>query len=158
MGGVAHWFLPTRKRVGFHLECTVTRGYERKDDPKGPARQSGKVGSGDNAAFRGYINVPLSDEQKRAHDEWASSASMWERFSDEVAAGVNISVKREPGKGSFLASATQRDPASPNAGLVITARAKDAPTALTRLLFILTVLSRSPRWEDTQPLADPDRW
>lgn len=136
----------------------MARDYGKKDDPKGPNKQPGSVGKSDDAAFRGYINVPLSDEQKRNHDEWAASASMWERFSDEVASGVNISIKRERDKGSFLASATQRDSGSPNAGLVVTARAKDAPTALTRLLFILTVLSHHPRWEETQPLADPDRW
>lgn len=136
----------------------MKRGYESKDDPKRSPGKQNSVGGRDDAVFRGYINLNLSEEQKAGHDAWASSASMWERFADEVAGGVNISVKREPEKGSFLASGTQRDASSPNAGLVVTARAKDAPTALTRLLYTLTILSHKPRWEDTQPLADPDRW
>lgn len=136
----------------------MKRGYERKDDPKGSPGKQDQVGKSDDAPFRGYVNVNLSEEQKLAHDDWAASASMWERFGDEVANGVNVSVKRERGKGSFVASATQRDPASPNAGLCVTARGRDAATALTRLLFTLTVLSHKPRWEDTQPMADPDRW
>jgi hypothetical protein len=123
-----------------------------------PARKQGAVGAGDTAEFRGYINLNLSDEQKAAYDTWASSGSLWEALEAQVESGVNVSLKRDAKSGGFLASATQRDPLSPNAGLVVTARGKLAQVAWGRVLFCLTILSHSERWEDTQPLANPDRW
>jgi hypothetical protein len=123
-----------------------------------PPRKQGGVGKGYDAPFRGYINLNLSDEQKAAYDKWAASSSLWEALEFNVAAGVNISLKLDPKSEGFLASATQRAEASPNAGLVVTARGRDAATAWGRVLYCLTVLNRKERWEETQPVADPDRW
>lgn len=123
-----------------------------------PAGKHGKVGGVDDAEFRGYINVDLSVEQKGQYPAWAASGSYWEALQGFTEAGVNISLKRERKTGGYVASGTQRDPASVNAGLCVTARAKNASDALGRLLFILTYLSHADRWEDTQPVADPDRW
>lgn len=133
----------------------------RKGDTDGfqkSARKSDPVGGLDNAEFRGYINLELSDAQKQTYTAWATSASFWEALEGFTHDGVNISLKRERKTGGFIASATQRDPNSPNAGLCVTARGKDAATAWGRVLFCLTVLSKKGRWEDTQPLSNPDRW
>lgn len=123
-----------------------------------PAREPGKVGTSYDAAFRGYINLNLSEAQKAAYDTWAGSASLWEALEFHTGDGVNLSLKLDPKGAGFLASATQRRVSSPNAGLVVTARGRDATTAWGRVLYCLTVLSHSERWEDTQPLANPDRW
>lgn len=132
--------------------------YEDRNGKDKPARKQSEVGNAYDAAFRGYINLNLSDEQKEAYVKWAESASFWEALEFHTADGVNLSLKVEPKSGGFLASATQRRAGSPNAGLVVTARGKDASTAFGRVLYCLTVLSRKEKWEDTQPLADPDRW
>lgn len=131
--------------------------YARKNGVDKPTRKQGAVGK-DNAEFRGYINVNLSDEQKEYYLAWSESASFWESLDAFVTDGVNIALRREKGGESFLASATQRREDSPNAGLCVTARGRDPATAFGRVLFILTYLGRSERWEDVQPLADPDRW
>jgi hypothetical protein len=136
----------------------MKRDYASKDDPKGSTKSPHKVAGLDDAPFRGYINVELSAEQKDRLDEWVQTSSYWDTLESSLASGVNISCKREPTKGGFIASATQRDPTSPNAGLVVTARANEGVKALARLLFVLAFLFHKPRWEDTQPLADPDRW
>ena len=132
--------------------------YGDTDGSNKPTRKPGAVGGGMDAAFRGYINLQLSADQKAAYDEWSGSASLWEALEGFCADGVNLSLKLDPRNEGYLASATQRRAASPNAGLVVTARARDAGTALGRLLFTLTVLSHAERWEDMQPIADPDRW
>lgn len=120
----------------------------------------GGVGGGsvDNAEFRGYINLSLSDAEKAEWGAWSVTSDVWDCLDAQVAMGVNISTKREKGGESFLSSATQRDGTSPNAGLVVTARGRSAGVSLTRVLYCLVVLSRSERWEDTQKVADPDRW
>lgn len=123
-----------------------------------PAGKPGSVGAQHDAAFRGYVNLNLSDEQKGQYGAWSQGQGYFEILEASVESGVNLSLKLDPKGGGFLASATQRNPASPNAGLVVTARGRDAVTAWGRVLFILAILSHKPRWEDTQPMADPDRW
>lgn len=127
---------------------------------RAPRAKSFGVESGtkDNAEFRGYINLSLSDAEKAAWLAWSVTPDVWDCLIAQVAQGINISVKREKGGESFVGSATQRDATSLNAGLVVTARGRDAGVALTRVLYCLVVLSRAERWEDTQPVADPDRW
>jgi len=132
--------------------------YGEQNGKDKPVRKQGNVGGGYDAPFRGYINVALTDEQKAQYEVWSQSASYWESLEFNVADGVNISLKVDPKSSGFLASATQRRSGSPNAGLVVTARAKDASTALGRVVYILAVLGRKERWEDSHPLADPDRW
>lgn len=120
--------------------------------------KSGKVAAGYDAAFVGYVNVNLSDEQKATFDKWADSASVWDVLTASVSDGINLSLRIEPKSGGYLASATQRREDSPNAGLVATARAREPLVALLRLLFILAYLGRAERWTDLQPVANPDRW
>lgn len=123
-----------------------------------PTKKSGTLGEGYDAAFRGYVNINLTAEQKAAFDKWSGSASVTETLNAAVADGVNLSLKYEAKAKTFLASGTQRREGSPNAGLVVTARGSEPQKAFLRLLFTLAFLSRTPRWEDTQPVADPDRW
>jgi len=130
-------------------------------DTDGKQRIKGKgaaPGETYDAAFRGYVNLTLSEQQKDAYEAWSNSASFWDALEVHVADGVNVSVKIDPKSGGFIASATQRRVGSPNAGLVVTARGKEAVVAFGRVVFCLTVLSKNQRWEDTQPVADPDRW
>jgi len=133
----------------------------RTDDTDGSrntSRKRGKVGTGYDAPFKGYINLDLTVAQKESFPGWFSSASFPDTLDSNVADGVNLSLKWEPKKECFLASATQRREDSPNAGLVVTARADEPLKALGRVCFCLAVLGHKDRWEDTQPIANPDRW
>lgn len=134
----------------------------RYDDTDGGTgkhnRKSGKVVEGYDAVFRGYVNLNLTGEQKVAFDSWADSSSPWEALEAHVADGINISVKIDPKSSGYIASATQRRVDSPNAGLVVTARAAAASKALLRVLFCLVILSHAERWESLAPMSDPDRW
>lgn len=127
---------------------------------KAPKRRKNGTGGKEayDAAFVGYINLSLSDEEKSSFDAWAESASFWEALEVFPADGVHLSLKVDTRSGGYLASGTQRRSTSPNAGLVVTARAREAAKALGRLLFSLTVLSHYEKWEDRQTRADPDRW
>jgi len=133
-------------------------GYADKNGKERPANRAGKVGKGYDAPFRGYINLVLTDEQKEGWVKWSESASFWEGLAHHVSDGVNLAVKIDPKGAGALASATQRREDSPNAGLVVTARGADASVALSRVVYCLVLLGHKERWEDTQPLANPDRW
>lgn len=137
----------------------MTKGsYGSQNGVDKPRGKQGGLGAGDDAAFRGYINLSLSDEQKSTYDAWAASQAFWEALAFNIGSGVNLSLKRDKKTGGFQGSATQRDPSSPNAGLCVTARGSSAEVALGRTLFCLTILNHAERWEDIQPLANPDRW
>lgn len=131
--------------------------YARKNGvDKSPRKQSG-VGK-DDAPFRGYINLTLLPAEKEAFPEFAASDAVWSVLERHVADGENISIKRVKGEEGFLASATQRRADSVNAGLVVTARGREAAVAFLRLVYTLVLLERAESWEETQPMADPDRW
>jgi len=136
----------------------MKRGYEEKDAREKPSRKPGKVGEVHDAPFVGYINLQLDADQKASFDAWFASASFWDAYNYQVGDGINVAVKLDPKQEGFLASATQRRPSSPNAGLVVTARARQADIALGRLVYCLTILSHAEKWTDLQPVADPDRW
>lgn len=134
------------------------RKYGDQNGVDKPARKQNKVVDDYSAEFRGFINLALDEGQKSSYAGWAESASLWEALEYQVADGVTIFLRIDPKSDGFLASATQRRSASPNAGLVVTARGRDATTAWGRVLFCLTILSHKEKWEDVQPMADPDRW
>lgn len=132
--------------------------YEEKNGKDKPTRKPLPVGGGYNATFRGYVNLLLSPAEKELFDKWRESSSFWDMLQAAVEDGINISLKLDPKGSGYLASATQRRETSVNAGLVVTARARDAATAWGRLLFCLVILGKQERWEATQPISDPDRW
>lgn len=134
------------------------KSYADKNGKERSASGKGKVGAGNNAPFRGYINLNLSDEQKGQWAVWSEGGSFWDVLGYHVSDGVNLAVKIDPKGTGYLASATQRREDSPNAGLVVTARGQSPEVALSRVVYCLALLGHKERWEDTQPMADPDRW
>jgi len=122
------------------------------------AAKRGAVDKGDDAPFRGYINLNLTAEEKLAFAGWYTADVALSVLGVQVAGGVNVAVKPDPKGEGFLASATQRRRSSVNAGLCVTARAGSPELSLGRLTYILAILERSESWEETQPIADPDRW
>lgn len=136
----------------------MSKAYGDQNGKSKSSRKLGGVAGSDNADFRGYINLNLSQEQKADFSGWWETESPYVTLEACVADGVNLALKRDLKGDCFLGSATQRNPESPNAGLCVTARGTSASVAWSRLLYCLWFLSRSPRWEDTQPIADPDRW
>lgn len=124
-------------------------------------KSSGKpdqVATSHEATFRGFVNVDLSESDKRDFVIWSETAGWWDVFQSQSRDGVAISTKYSDKEKCFLSSGTQRRTSSPNAGLVVTARSAEPGKAFMRLLYILMMLGKKERWEFTQPIADPDRW
>lgn len=129
------------------------RAAEARDRKRG--RAASKIW---NAEFVGYINPELTEDEKETYDAWAASEGFWEALEAFPDDGINLSLKKEPKTGGFLASGTQRRPDSPNAGFVVTARGGAASTALGRLLFTLKILSHYEKWSERQKRPAADRW
>lgn len=132
--------------------------YATKNGKEKPVNKSRALGKAEEADFRGYINLNLSPEEKEAYLSWAEPNTVFTVLGNAVEDGVHLSVRGDRQTSGYIASATQRRASSPNAGLCVTMRASDPVKALGRLLYGLAILARSERWEDTVPLADPDRW
>lgn len=131
---------------------------DRAQDSREAKKAAARKGSGGEAEWRGYVNVELSAAQKAQFDDWAATGAPWDVLEEVGCAGVVVTVKVEKSGTGFIASATQRDTASLNAGLCVTARARTAGKAFMRLLFTLEVVGPSGDWTRGQPVADPDRW
>ena len=120
--------------------------------------ESGGVGLRLDAEFVGYINLQLTDEQRAGFDTWVAGASAVDALEYHTSIGINFALRVDPKSGGYLASATMRDSSSPNAGLCVTARAREALTAFWRVVFCVVILSHHEHWTDLQPVANPDRW
>lgn len=136
----------------------TTQKYGEQNGKDKPAAKRVSLGAAGEADFRGYVNLNLTAAQKSEWAVWAETGAVWLELDAAVRDGVVVSLKPDRKGGGFLASATQRRASSPNAGLVVTARGAEPTIALSRVVFCLALLGVKPRWEDTQPMADPDRW
>jgi len=129
----------------------------KDNDGGNAAGKPRKVGEAFDAEFKGFINLELSKAQRDQFVLWTEEVDLAERMGVHCTDGIVLSVKVDPKSGGFMASGTQRRVLSANAGLAVTARAKDPFTALWRLMFLLEILGGGS-WEDVQPVANPDRW
>jgi len=131
---------------------------DRKQSAREDARaRAAKKAQGD-AGWRGYVNVALTAGQKAEFLDWSRTPEGWEVLRAVVEDGCVVGVKGNPSGGGFLASVTQRNPDSVNAGLCVTARAAAPDVALFRVLYTVLFLGATTSWEDVAPVADPDRW
>jgi len=121
-------------------------------DARNRERQSGV------AEWRGFINVNLDASQKAQFDEWLHTDDPQAVLLDLVSKGCHVAIKLDGSAGTFMASITQRNPASVNAGLAVTARSSNPEKALWRAVFLIAVLGVDTDWNKGQPAADPDRW
>lgn len=131
---------------------------DRVQDAKEARKAAARKAAGGEADWRGYVNVDLSAVQKAQFDDWAATGVPWDVLEEVGCAGVVVTVKLEKGAAGFIASATQRNAESLNAGLCVTARAKTAGKAFMRLLYTLDIVGASGDWTRGQPVADPDHW
>lgn len=123
-----------------------------------PAGKSNPVGDMYEAPFRGYVNVNLSEADRRDFDVWEQTTAVWDVLEAAAADGIRVSVKWSPKEKCFVGSATQLRSGSPNAGLVVTARGRTAGKAFSRALYCVFFLGTEKPWEVKVPIADPDRW
>lgn len=121
-------------------------------------RAERKLADHSDAQWRGYINVTLNDVEKAEYDDWVVLPTIWEQLGDVVMAGCVVTVKWVGAQGHFMASITQRNPESVNAGLCVTARSVDCGKALWRAVFLVLHLGLHSDWAAGRNVADPDRW
>ena len=126
-----------------------------KRDAKRTASNGRSAGQAD---WRGFINVNLSDGEKKLFTDWMETDDPWDAFAEVVSSGAQVAVKTNQGDGGFMASITQRNPAHVNAGLCVTARAATPGKALFRALYLVRKLGVDKDWSAGQKPADPDRW
>lgn len=131
---------------------------DRQQSAKEDRKAARASASGEVAAWRGYVNVSLNEQQKREFEDWARTDDAWLALAEAAASGCVVGLKYLQGEACFLGSLTQRTPGHVNAGLCVTARSKTADVALLRVLFLYRVLGSDGSWEKVQAVAEGDRW
>ena len=110
------------------------------------------------AEWRGFVNVDLSVAQKAQFEDWSRTGEPWGIFDAAIESGIVCTIKRDSGGSGYLASGTQRNSTSVNAGFCITARAGEPSKAWGRLMFVLHVVGVLNDWSAAGTVSDPDRW
>lgn len=113
---------------------------------------------GQQAPWRGFVNVELNQGLKDQFEDWSHTDDPWLTLEGAVNCGMVLSLKSDPSGVGYLAACTQRNPESVNAGYCLTARAGDPSKAWLRLLFILSCMLIDGDWAKEGTVSDPDRW
>lgn len=121
------------------------------------ARKRLPLGPDVEAPFRGFVNVNLTDAQKADFETWQSVVDVGAHLDHWCATGLVLSLKRDRNGGGFQGAATDRNPASVNAGLCVTMRGRSVYVALLRVLYVLdSVLGQD--WEAYLASQGEDKW
>lgn len=131
---------------------------DKKLDGKGAQSARSRERVSGVADWRGFINVDLDASQKAQFEDWMRTDDPWDTIDKAVSSGCHISLKINHDGGGFVASVTQRNPGHVNAGLAVTARAKEAGKAMFRAVYLVAVLGVDADWGAGQTPADSDRW
>jgi len=141
------------KKAFVQGELTDEQKQMRKD---ARAKVEAKLSEKD-ADFLGFLNVNLSDEEKAQFASWVSSAPVGELLTDLLDDGNVVSLKQDKKGKGYAAAITQRWAGSPNAGYCINMRADEPVKALTRMLFVVSVVLGED-WKESNALRGDSDW
>lgn len=99
------------------------------------------------AQWRAFVNVQLSTHDKEGFVTWANENNFFDVMDAHTALGRKFSVNLDPKGNCYTAFVLERDVLSPNAGLMLSARANSSSMALWRLLYILETVLADGKWE-----------
>lgn len=124
---------------------------------KGKPKEKQLTLDGMNAAFVGFVNVDLTDDDKKTFSKWVEQVSFGEALQLHIDDGCVISIKVDQRSGGYSAAATQRRESSVNAGLCINMRAGEPVRALQRLIFVLSAVVGGD-WKLYAASGEDDDW
>lgn len=125
-----------------------TNGKTEKQDIS--ARQ--RFACASDAAWGGFLNVRLTDEQKAQFDEWRASvgAQFWSSLADIVAEGMKLSLVYDAENECFVATFTGALTGSPKFREASSSRAGTWEEAVALMVFKHEVLAVNG-WGDFRP-------
>lgn len=119
--------------------------------------KKGRV-SQDRNVFRGFVNVDLTKEQKKAFSVWYDDNLMWDALHKLVMEGYRFSAKYEEKNDSVACYLQTDNPDSDNIGLVLSMRAEFTHKAVARTVYVATQIL-PPVWDAPKKrFDDGDDW
>lgn len=116
-----------------------------------------RLASAKDAEFQGFINVTLSDEEKREFVNWIPTTDLGSLLEAMLDEGNVLSVKQDKKGKGYAAAVTSRWAGSVNAGWCVNMRAGDPTTAIQRVVFVVTVLLGMD-WQQSNLLRGESDW
>lgn len=113
--------------------------------------------SAKDAEFQGFINVTLSDEEKREFVEWVETIDLGALLASMLDEGNVLSVKQDKKGKGYASAITSRWAGSVNAGWCVNMRAGDPTTAIQRVVFVVSVILGMD-WQQSNLLRGENDW
>lgn len=107
------------------------------------------------AQWAGYVNVELTRDDKDEFWKWYEKGMLWEDLASNLEMGRKFSFYIDEKDGSAVASVFERDTQSPNAGLTVTMRGREAMSALARVVWVVS-WRLGAVWKAARPMDDLD--
>lgn len=146
---VRHW-----EREPERCVQSVTRSFEDYHKTANLLREEIGVAKKDfsNSTFKGFINVPLSPEQKEAFGDWdIQDADVWDGLATYGEKGYKFSLSHNKSNESWIATFTAGEDTGKNSGYCVSGFASDPYNAARVLLFKVSAILPDV-WKDFKPL------
>jgi hypothetical protein len=103
-----------------------------------PSRKQGaKRSVSEDVNFAGWANYTIPDDARGGFNEWAVSDEFLLDMDEVVANGIKLSVGLDKDGRTYAATAFDRNPNSPNAGMMTSQRSGTAWRATAKLVFAI---------------------
>lgn len=111
------------------------------------------------AKWKGFVNVKLSQEEKKhIKANLLGEVAGYEFLMNVATAGYKCSISYSIPEDVFTASLTGRYQETPNGGITMSVRHRDLITALTALHFCHEEAGKLGEWSDLYTLIGDDDW
>lgn len=113
----------------------------------------------DNPAFRGFINIPLTDDLKKfIKDKPFSDAVFVQTLLEQSSYGFKFTFSHDDYQHCFQCIGTRQDKEHPDYGILLTGRGSSPAKAFKQWLFMSTEIIGETPWSEMLKPPSPDEY
>lgn len=136
---------------------------QRSDFPQRPAKPKStsttRNGAAPRVEWKGYINVPLLEADKRHYHTWKNAPEVFDEvLVATLESGFKLSVDYQQNEAAYRASLYCQDAKRPEAGYCLSLFAGEPLEAVRRLLYVHAIKCQRSWSHWLDPRAAVDDW
>jgi len=136
------------------LQQSLYRRFEEYHSTADKLREAINVAKAnfENSTWKGFINVSLNEETKKAYEAWdIQDSDVWDGLASYGEKGYKFSLTHNKENSSWVATYTGTEGAGKNAGYAVSGYAGDPYNAARVLLFKVSAILPDA-WKEYKPL------
>lgn len=137
----------------------MPKSSDYSNKPRTPSKKSNNNHTHDRIEWKGYINVPLVEADKRHYHQWKAQEGILDEFlCASLEDGYKLSVDYQPRQDAYRASLYCQNPIKAEAGYCLSIFASSWYEALARIVYIHAVKCQFSWEKFLDPRKQVDDW